>query len=317
MMENKTPTVRSAAVLGSEVSAATCVASSDLFMTPPRYGRSNHDGARAEAALLAGGGLRSRGEWYRDTERRTGSLSPAPVEVVPAGIEVDCSGVVTVAAQGEPSSAIATAVDSLLCDRAGDADLVVRVKMGAMSAQMASWSDNRFEGNPRVSVAGARVVLEAYPTSPFQVTVQAVPGPPGLLARLRAAIRTAALGNGASATTTAAWAEHPARRTGAAPGDFGDVVRLTLRALGVARDRAAARGANTRARPAPGVPHEPAPQRPLGLCLHDASYVVVRHGDNAWLFRSPPNAAPSRNRRQSARRSRIEDVEPPRRLGQG
>ena len=124
------PTVRSAVALGSDVSAATCVASSDLFMTPPRYGRSNHDGARAEAALLAGGGLRSRGGGYRDTERRTGSLLPVPVEVVPAGIEVDRSGVVTVAAQGEPSSAIATAVDSLLCDRAGDADLVGASRRG-------------------------------------------------------------------------------------------------------------------------------------------------------------------------------------------
>ena len=142
--------------------------------------------------------------------------------------------VVTVAAGGEPATAVAAAVDSLLCDPAGDGDLVVRIETAGPPEDAASWLEDGFGGDPRVSVAPERSGLDAYPASPFHVTVPARACPPGLLARLRAglgsaAVGTAVLGEGASATIVRAWAAHRARRTGGAPGDFGDAVQFTMR----------------------------------------------------------------------------------------
>ena len=142
--------------------------------------------------------------------------------------------VVTVAAGGEPATAVAAAVDSLLCDPAGDGDLVVRIETAGTPGYAASWLEDGFGGDPRVSVAPEHSGLDAYPASPFHVTVPARACPPGLLARLRAglgsaAVGTAVLGEGASATIVRAWAAHRARRTGGAPGDFGDSVRFTMR----------------------------------------------------------------------------------------
>ena len=141
--------------------------------------------------------------------------------------------VVTVAAEGEAAPAVAAAVDALLLDPAGDGDLVVRVEADAISADTAAWLADRFGGDPRVNVAAERSGLDAYPASPLHVTVPAAPAPPGLLARLRAglgsaAVGTARLGDGAPATITRAWAWHRARRTGGSPGDFGDTVHFTL-----------------------------------------------------------------------------------------
>ena len=141
--------------------------------------------------------------------------------------------VVTVAAEGEAAPVVAAAVDSLLLDPAGDGDLVVRVEADAISADTAAWLADRFGGDPRVDVAAERSGLDAYPASPLHVTVPNAPGPPGLLARLRAglgsaAVGTARLGDAAPATITRAWAAHRARRTGGSPGDFGDTVHFTL-----------------------------------------------------------------------------------------
>ena len=141
--------------------------------------------------------------------------------------------VVTVAAEGEAAPVVAAAVDSLLLDPAGDGDLVVRVEADAISADTAAWLADRFGGDPRVDVAAERSGLDANPASPLHVTVPAAPGPPGLLARLRAglgsaAVGTARLGDAAPATITRAWAAHRARRTGGSPGDFGDTVHFTL-----------------------------------------------------------------------------------------
>ena len=157
--------------------------------------------------------------------------------------------VVTVAAGGAPATAVAAAVDSLVCDPAGDGDLVVRIETAGTPEDAVSWMEDAFGGDPRVRVAPERSGLDAYPASPFHVTVPAGACPPALLERLRAGLGTAAvgtalLGGGAPATVTRAWAAHRARRTGGAPGDFGDAVHFALRRrarVGRKRSRGAAK----------------------------------------------------------------------------
>ena len=186
--------------------------------------------------------------------------------------------VVTVAAAGEAASAVAAAVDSLLCDSAGDGDLVVRIETDGLSEDDVAWLEDGFGGDPRVSVAPGRSGLDAYPASPYHVTVPAAACPPGLLARLRAglgtaAVGTAALGEGASATVTRAWAAHRARRTGGAPGDFGDAVHFAL-----------GRGARAARKPSPRAARASAdgPRSTLGRLAAEARH--VRGPRTAWRF---------------------------------
>ena len=186
--------------------------------------------------------------------------------------------VVTVAAGGEPATAVAAAVDSLLCDPAGDGDLVVRIETAGPPEDAASWLEDGFGGDPRVSVAPEHSGLDAYPASPFHVTVPARACPPGLLARLRAglgsaAVGTAVLGEGASATIVRAWAAHRARRTGGAPGDFGDAVQFTMRRRARAGRKAPPRAAKA---------YRNGPGSTLGRLAAEARH--VRGPRTAWRY---------------------------------
>ena len=186
--------------------------------------------------------------------------------------------VVTVAAEGAPATAVAAAVDSLVCDPAGDGDLVVRIETAGTPEDTVSWLEDAFGGDPRVRVAPERSGLDAYPASPFHVTVPAGACPPALLERLRAglgtaAVGTAVLGDGATATVTRAWAAHRARRTGGAPGDFGDAVQFALRR----RARAGPKRSRGAAKACPDGPHSA-----LGRLAAEARH--VRGPRTAWRF---------------------------------
>ena len=186
--------------------------------------------------------------------------------------------VVTVAAGGAAAADVEAAVDSLLCDPAGDGDLVVRIEAEAISAATAARLADRYGGDPRVEVGAERSGLEAYPASPWHVGVPAAACPPGLLAALRsglgsAAAGTGALGDGTVATVTRAWAAHRARRTGAAPGDFGEAVRFAVRGH-IRRGRKRPGGA-------PGAPPD-GPRSALERLAAEARH--VRGSRTAWRY---------------------------------
>ena len=139
--------------------------------------------------------------------------------------------VVSVDASGENLGRATRTVERLL----GDGDATVLVDPGpdaTEGAGAALWA--RFANDPRVRVGPPAEALDAFPSSPFHVTLPAGAGVvPGLLGRLRAGLGDAAVGeamlpDGSGAMVARAWALHRARRTGGRPGDYGAVAAFRV-----------------------------------------------------------------------------------------
>ena len=95
--------------------------------------------------------------------------------------------------------------------------------------------------DPRVRVSAAGAALDAFPVSPFHITLPAgaVPGR-GLVRGLRAALgdaatATAVLGDGAQASIARAWALHRARRAGGSAADYGAARSIPAARLALGR----------------------------------------------------------------------------------
>ena len=145
-------------------------------------------------------------------------LSPGPVFKVPRHV-------ITIEAGEAPADRLLETVKKLLADPAGD--LVVRIETPAGRDGL-SWLEECFGSDSRVSVAPAGTALDAFPVSPFHVTVPggAVAGR-GLVRGLCAAMgdavtATAVLGDGSRVSITRAWALHRARRAGGVAADYGE-----------------------------------------------------------------------------------------------
>ena len=144
--------------------------------------------------------------------------------------------VVTVDAGNAPADRVAEVAERLVADAAGD--LVVRIQLRpACSERDRAWLEEYFGPDPNVRVAPGRPALEAFPVSPFHVTVPAgVAFSGGLVGRLRAALGNAAtaaviLADGSRVSIERAWALHRARRTGGTAADFGDAIDLPVSVL--------------------------------------------------------------------------------------
>ena len=158
--------------------------------------------------------------------------------------------VVTLEAGDVPAARAAAAVEALLADPAGD--LVVRVELPpGRGGDGAAMLEERFRADPRVRVAPQCPALDAFPASPFHLTLPAGAAfGPGAVGAMRAALgdavaAEAVLPDGARASIARAWVLHRARRGGLDPAAFGEVRRIPAAAL---RPRAGP------GRPAPGAP---------------------------------------------------------------
>ena len=160
---------------------------------------------------------------------------------------------VTVIAGDAPPGRVRDTVRALLGDPAGD--LAVRIEMPpGRDARDVAWLETAFAADPRVRVAPPDTALDAWPVSPFHVSV---PGAAAVRAGLvrelcgslgGAATASAALGDGARIVIARAWALHRARRADGSAADYGEA--RTLRAPG----RAFARVFALRPRPARSRP---------------------------------------------------------------
>ena len=99
----------------------------------------------------------------------------------------------------------------------------------------------RFDSDPRVVVEPAAAALDAFPASPFHVTLPATPAlRPGLVLALRIAVGglamvDARLTDGSHASIAHAWALNRARRTRRPVAEFGDVLAVRLPPRGLTR----------------------------------------------------------------------------------
>ena len=139
--------------------------------------------------------------------------------------------VVAVDASGEKARWAPRTVESLL----GDGDVAVLVDTGPDAADGARAALRaRFANDARVRVGRPVEVLDAFPSSPFHVTLPAGAGVvPGLLGRLRAGLGDAAVGeatlpDGSGVVVARAWALHRSRRAGGRPGDYGPVAAFRV-----------------------------------------------------------------------------------------
>ena len=144
--------------------------------------------------------------------------------------------VVTLEAGDVPAARVAAAVEVLLGDPAGD--LVVRVALPpGRGGDCAARLSERFRADPRVGVAPDRPALDAYPASPFHLTLPAGAGfGPGAVGALRAAlgdavVAEAVLPDGGRVSIARARALHRARRTGLAISELGEVRTLPAAVL--------------------------------------------------------------------------------------
>ena len=158
--------------------------------------------------------------------------------------------VVTLEAGDVPAARAAAAVEALLADPAGD--LAVRVELPpGRGGDGAAMLEERFRADPRVRVAPQCPALDAFPASPFHLTLPAGAAfGPGAVGAMRAALgdavaAEAVLPDGARASIARAWVLHRARRGGLDPAAFGEVRRIPAAAL---RPRAGP------GHPAPGAP---------------------------------------------------------------
>ena len=151
--------------------------------------------------------------------------------------------VVTLEAGDVPAARVAAAVEVLLADPAGDLAVRVALPPGRAGAGAAGLAE-RFRADPRVRVAPQCPALDAFPASPFHLTLPAGAAfGPGAVGALRAALgdavaAEAVLPDGGRASIARARALQRARRTGLAISELGEVRTLPAAVL--------------RRRPAPG-----------------------------------------------------------------
>ena len=157
-------------------------------------------------------------------------FSPGPIFRVPRHV-------VTLEAGVAPAEHLLEATRELLADPAGD--LVVRIEASVGYAGLGQ-VEERFGSDPRVSVVLGGAALDAFPVSPFHVTVPAgaVPGRKlvrGLCAAMGDAVTaTTVLEDGSKVSVARAWALHRARRAGGIMTDYGEerAVRASRLAFG-------------------------------------------------------------------------------------
>ena len=146
--------------------------------------------------------------------------------------------VVVVEAGDAPVGRLVESAEALLAD--AETDLAVCVE-----APEAPDARRRLEEalgpDPRVRVSAAGAALDAFPVSPFHITLPAgaVPGR-GLVRGLRSALgdaatATAVLAGGGQASIARAWALHRARRAGGSAADYGEARRIAAGRLALGR----------------------------------------------------------------------------------
>ncbi len=146
--------------------------------------------------------------------------------------------VVTVDARDAAAQAAADVVERLLGD--DESDLAVRL---AAPATGGAGLRARFAADARVHVDPVRAAEDAFPASPYFVTLPVAALPRGVLAALRrglgpAAAATVRLADGSRGSVARAWAVHRARRHGGAAADYGEGTTVVLgRAAGRRRSR--------------------------------------------------------------------------------
>ena len=146
-------------------------------------------------------------------------LSPGRTFTVPRHV-------VTIKASDAPVERLLEVAGELLADPEGD--LVVRIETPANQDSLCRLEEH-LGPDPRVCVAPARTSLDAFPVSPYHVTIPAnAVLSRGLVHGLCAALgdavtATAVLGDGSRVSVTRAWALHRARRAGGTAADYGDV----------------------------------------------------------------------------------------------
>ena len=133
---------------------------------------------------------------------------------------------VTVEAGDAPEAQVLETARTLLADPAGD--LAVRIEMPPGRGDGAPEGvETALRPDPRVQVARAGTALDAFPVSPFHLSVPAgATVRPGLVRELAAALGGAAtarvvLGDGARVVIARAWTLHRARRAGGSAADYG------------------------------------------------------------------------------------------------
>ena len=163
--------------------------------------------------------------------------------------------VVTIDARGMAAEAARVAAERVLAGPVRD--MAVRLETDA-SPDAVRWLRRRLGRDPRVHVASEGLSLDAFPVSPFHVTLSGVARwRDGVVRRLRGCLGDAVLARstlpgGARASIVRAWALHRARRTPWGVHDFGEVVTIPPRELAPAAPRTAPRrapGTVTGARP--------------------------------------------------------------------
>ena len=172
------------------------------------------------AGLIADPGFRGAGP---------GRVHPVPRHPVPRHV-------VTLEAGDVPAARVAAAVEVLLADPAGDLAVRVELPPGRGGRDAAGLAE-RFRADPRVRVAPQCPALDAFPASPFHLTLPAGAAfGPDAVGAMRAALGDAAvaeavLPDGARASIARAWALHRARRTGLAISELGEVRALPAAVL--------------------------------------------------------------------------------------
>ena len=192
--------------------------------------------------------------------------------------------VVTLEAGDVPAARVAAAVEVLLADPAGD--LAVRVELPpGRGGDGAAMLEERFRADPRVRVAPQCPALDAFPASPFHLTLPAGAAiGPGAVGAMRGALgdavaAEAVLPDGARASIARAWALHRARRGGLDPAAFGEVRTIPAAALG---RRAGARRSRRMARP--GLPAWMRRGMPAAAARVWAEARHVRGVRSGWRF---------------------------------
>ena len=155
--------------------------------------------------------------------RRYRSPAPGRMFTVPRHV-------VTILAGDQSGHVIAEDVDALLADPAGD--LAVRIELAAESwPHRAHWLRERYDPDPRVSIATGNAALDDFPFAVSHVWVSAGACERGLVQRLQTALGAGAaarvvLSDASVATIAHTWALHRSRRTGLPIERFGDVVTI-------------------------------------------------------------------------------------------
>ena len=178
------------------------------------------------AGLIADAGFRGAG------------AGPGPIHPVPRHV-------VTLEAGDVPAARVAAAVEVLLGDPAGDLAVRVEPPPGRGGEGLARLVE-RFGADPRVRVAPQCPALDAFPASPFHLTLPAGAAfGHDVVRAMRAGLGDAVaahavLRDGSRISIARSWALHRARRSGRDPAEFGDVRTIPAATLGPHRKAALA-----------------------------------------------------------------------------